>query len=614
MLDRSEFEGDGAGLVQIERRTARNTARSGVAWAVLLILAMLLVPIVQLVVGVSMTGMDRAHDGPFTVFTLVQFQDELRAGDLLPRWAVAGYDGLGSPIFFFYPPGAYLAAAVLGIILPGVPAAGIIGVAQVLLRILATLTCFAWLRRLTTMQAALTGSALFGLMPWVSITNPQVRLDFAECAAAALVPLVFLATDAGRGQVWRTIMLVAAAMCALTFVHLPTTVATGGLAVVYAAASGNTWRAGLGRATATTAGILLGLGLAACYVLPAISLLPEISTSALWDAHHQPEGHFILGLNTFHRSSMLVNAGLLVPGGLVVLVCGGAIIAARREHGGGGSRWRWDRARGPRLAVAATFALAAFMAMPISAPVWSVLTPLRLVQFPGRFLMPASLLASGLIAIVLPSCRPALRFAALAVGFALSAAAIVLVIRFGDGMSASRTRTQQALADPLANAPEYVPAQAGARGWLNFAQNGGDVHARAARLVSPCVEKPLRSGEKRLAPLTFDLEGCSGPTVLPQFYFTGWVAKAGGQVLPAVQEDPASGLVRIDVPPHTKTITLHRTWLRVEWLGALVSSICLALWLAVLCVARPRGRQGLRASARRYPAPARRQSAPGPVS
>ena len=123
--------------------------RPVIRWPILLICAAMLVPMVQLFVGIPMIGSHRAHDGRFAIATLEQFEAELAAGNMVPRWAFTGHGGLGSPIFYFYPPGAYFVAALLGFSVPGLPTATIIGIAQVLLRAGAMLSCFAWLRRRT---------------------------------------------------------------------------------------------------------------------------------------------------------------------------------------------------------------------------------------------------------------------------------------------------------------------------------------------------------------------------------------------------------------------------------------------------------------------------------
>ena len=355
------------------------------------------VAVVQLIFGVRVVGgYTAAHDGPFAIASFVQFKDEFLSGHI-PRWSISGFSGLGSPIFYFYPPGVYSVATLLAVFLPGVSAATIIGVAEVLLRVAAIVTCFLWLRQRVTADAALLGGSLYALMPWVSVVNPQARLAFAECGATVLLPLAFLAVDVQRSRPVGTIVSLAIVICALTFTHLPTLVATGGLLVIYGALLNDTWRGRLRSIAGICGGIVLGLGMAACYLLPALGLLDAISSFALWDHEHQPEQHFILAANTFNmRFGLLVNAGVMAPLLMVVVFCGAAIIKGRVP-----------------MALVGTFGIAVFLAVPLSAPIWAILTPLRLIQFPGRFLVPASLFASSLVAIVVPSQGPTFRRCAL---------------------------------------------------------------------------------------------------------------------------------------------------------------------------------------------------------
>ena len=366
------------------------TSRPVIRWPMLLICAAMLVPIVQLVVGIPMVGSHRAHDGRFAVATLEQFEAELAAGNMVPRWAFTGHGGLGSPIFYFYPPGAYFVAALLGFSVPGLPTATIIGIAQVLLRAGAMLSCFAWLRRRTTTDAALTGSALYALMPYVAVLNPQVRLAFAECAAAAFVPLVFAAIDVARGRAIMSVALVAPAICALAAVHLPTTVLVGGLACVYSALAGNTWLDRGSRTVATAAAVALGLGMAGWFLVPALGLLGTISAAALSDAAHSPENHFLLWHNTF-RDAHGPLQGLLLDFSLVVPVAMSLLFghAALRNH-----RTSWS--------LLGTFLVAVLLTLPLSEPLWTLRSPMREVQFSWRLLLPISLLASALVAIALP--------------------------------------------------------------------------------------------------------------------------------------------------------------------------------------------------------------------
>jgi hypothetical protein len=94
--------------------------------------------------------------------------------------------------------------------------------------------------------------------------------------------------------------------------------------------------------------------------------------------------------------------------------------------------------------------------------------------------------------------------------------------------------------------------------------------------------------------LLIDVEGCVGLTVLPQFFFPGWSASAGAPL--PVHADPATGLVRVDLPAGTRNVLLQRVRLPVEQRGLHVTAVALLLW--AVCIASAfgwrRARQGLR--------------------
>jgi hypothetical protein len=372
----------------------------GLAFAWSLVAAALGVAVVQAAMGVPVF---RTHDGPFAVASLARFRAEIAASGTLPHWTFDAYAGLGAPIFMFYPPGAFTAAAALGVALPGVSEVTLIEVAGVLFRALAILSCAAWLRLHVGWAYALAGGALYALMPYVAVLNPQLRLAFAETAAAALLPLVFLAVNLGAGRVLRTMALTAPAIAGLAFVHLPSTVLAGGLAVLYALLlpARLSWAMVRG-AAGTMLGVALGLGIAGAHVVPTLSMLSEISAAALKGQPSksveggtyslEPMDHFLLMPGTNTIGGLYFNLSLVPP-----------IVAAAL-----GARAALQGA-GPARAVLGTLAVAVFLTLPISAPVWRLPLPLREVQFPWRLLLPVSLLAAALLyaCLAAPRSRPA---------------------------------------------------------------------------------------------------------------------------------------------------------------------------------------------------------------
>src|ERR1700759_2981638 len=107
----------------------------GAGWPSLLILCSLALPLLQALAGIPLAGYHQAHDGKFALWTLVQFQSGMTTGAFTPRWSVQGFQGLGSPIFYFYPPGALGLTSLLGELSPSLSAAALLGLGQFAFRV-----------------------------------------------------------------------------------------------------------------------------------------------------------------------------------------------------------------------------------------------------------------------------------------------------------------------------------------------------------------------------------------------------------------------------------------------------------------------------------------------
>jgi hypothetical protein len=562
------------------------------AWAMplalLLAAAAIGVALLQQAGGVRLTGPQSSHDGAFAVATLRGFLDAQAQGDWLPRWSVIGNGGLGAPIFFFYPPGAYAAASLIATLAPRLPEATVIGLGIILFRLGALLSCAAWLRRRVDAPTALLGGALYALMPYVAIVNPQVRLAFAESAAAAVLPLVFLAIDAGAGRAARTILFTATAIALLAVVHLPMTVLVGGLAVAYGVFSAPAWRAAPARGAAVVAGLALGLGLAGITVLPALLLQPASQLDSHNWAIFQPENHFLF--TTTHLHGTLPhdawNTKDSMNHGMVLL----PMLA-------GASGWWLARRAGARrpTAILPTLALAVFCVTPLSAPAWEYLPALRRVQFPFRFALPISALGAAALALGLARVpgRPGLRLRLAVTGAGLGLAGVLALLSWatGDHGRPDALRTREALASLFANAPEYVPAAARAHPWQVIREDGPAAMTREGQRLSGCAAHRGLAVVRDAARLIIPLEGCTGEVILPQFHFPGWVAEDGVTLAP----DPATGLLRATVPPGIARVVLTRAALPAERRGLWLSLAALAVSAGLgLGLARP-GRRAIAA-------------------
>lgn len=276
--------------------SAPNGSNARLTIGVILASAAVLVAIAQAMLGVRITGDHGSHDGGFAVVTFDLFRRAIAAGDLPSRWLMGGNCGLGSPVLYFYPPGAFLAAELVGFILPGADADTVLGFTGIIFRVASVATCTLWLRRRCQIGTALAAGGLYALLPYISIVIPQIRMAFAESAAAALLPLGFLALDVADGCFSRTLAVGAPPFAALALTHLPMTVLAAGLLSVYGGLKGTGWLDGLRRMCTTAAMVLLGLGLAGITVVPALALLPEISSSQLSVPDLRPENNFLLDM------------------------------------------------------------------------------------------------------------------------------------------------------------------------------------------------------------------------------------------------------------------------------------------------------------------------------
>ena len=528
-----------------------------------LALVAILPAVIQAIVGVSLTGSHAAADGPFTIGALSQYNAEFSGGTWQPRWAWTGNNGLGSPIFFIYPPGAYFVTALIYSWFPSLAPATVISIMGVIFRALAIGSCALWLGQHFEAKIALAGGAFYALMPYIAYYNPEYRLAYAETSAAALLPLVFLAVDLGHGRFLQTIVYVAGAICLLAFFHLPSIMIAGGLSVIYAGLLASSTNAAIVRIFSVLSGVLLGLALAALDIVPAISLLPEISASNLQNPAFAWSGNFLL------KPRGLVNP-YFVPLDICFFVPFIAGVAGIRKVIG----------EPCGRAIVGTFIVSAFLMLPLALPVWKIVYPLQQIQFPWRFLLPMSLMAAALCTDMFCLADAKYRLVILGAFGVVGLITVAVSIMTGDPSHSDAERSRQALQADYVDAPEYMPRVAGTKGWFYFHQKGGNSQERAARAISPCLLRasaPIRTAEKGMA---FDVSQCNGQTVFPQFYFPGWSAKGMSDL--TVAPDPVSGFVMVNIRPGTKQVTLARKMLNEETLGWRISALAFVAWMSLI--------------------------------
>jgi len=267
----------------------------------------------------------------------------------------------------------------------------------------------------------------------------------AEASTYASVPLVMLAlARLGEGRT-RFLPVLAISYAALVFSHLPTTLlVTLFLVAPYVALVAAGAKRPVRFLTLALAGGLIGIALAAVFVIPALALLHYVSPRALNGSFYRPENWFF-----WHVRAAMMAARMLfiVPISMAVfLFAAGTIVAARSKP----SR------RAPLFWAALTLFLVLLIAGAFPM-VWE-LPGLRLVQFPWRALLLCEFTTVTLIVIGTPPIRNVFvlgGIAALAFGYV--ALGLIAAHTIGRTSSGQQRAAAEIRADYW-DAPEYLPA------------------------------------------------------------------------------------------------------------------------------------------------------------
>lgn len=189
-----------------------------------------------------------------------QFTAELARGNLYPRWLPLSNDGLGAPVFYYYPPLSFHLSGLFGL-------AGLATYWSIIAAFAASFAasgigCWHWLKG----RAAhpLLGAAFFMAAPY-HVFDFTARGAQAESLAIAFIPLIAIGLRRiaeRRGGV----LFTALAYAGMIFTHLPLALlASVFLIAPFALLHGR-------ELPRFAAAIAIGLGLSAIYLLPALAL------------------------------------------------------------------------------------------------------------------------------------------------------------------------------------------------------------------------------------------------------------------------------------------------------------------------------------------------------
>ena len=354
-------------------------------------------------------GLASGHDFEFHAASWLDVAGQWKEGILFPRWMEWANQGFGEPRFIFYPPLSWMLGGALGSVMPwnAVPVVFI-----VLVQTIAGLCAFALGRAVTSRGGALFGAACYAANPYALLVV-YMRSDFAEQLGTAFLPLLLLLAlrvsgilrggpeepregsnlaETGRSSSAplekrnRHLVWFAVVFAVVWLANAPAGVmASYAMALVFAWASldARSFVPGLRGA----AGLALGLGLAAFYLVPAAYEQRWVSIEQVVGPGLQPLQNFLFTLtedpehNWFNWIASGVAILLLVVAGIAAVLGHGKPIT--REAAGTREEQR-ERSWNAVLVLAAVVTL---LMLRISNVAWSLLPKLRFVQFPWRWMV-----------------------------------------------------------------------------------------------------------------------------------------------------------------------------------------------------------------------------------
>jgi 6-pyruvoyl-tetrahydropterin synthase-like protein len=464
------------------------------------------------------------------------FYDAIAGGNFYPGWLAESNGGYGDPSFRFYPPALYYLLGLFRFCTGEWYVATLLTFG--LISVAGGLGIYLWARSILSAYEAASAGLIYALAPYHLNQLYQATM-LAEWAGAAVLPFLFafLERICARGKRSDSAKF-AACYALLVLTHLPLTVIGSLALLVYALV-----RIESGRRVQTLAKLAaaaaLGLCASSIYWVTMVSEMRWIGINTVaYDSSVDYRYNFLL--STFSPDNLNVWWMNILT--LMTLLLSAPMFLLVRRH-----VWR-DRPQLRPVVVLTAFAL--FMALPLSRPVWWLLSPLQQTQFPWRWLalisMGVAVLAGAGLALVDQTGQGSARVKRLAIMAAMS---ISVVFTLSHVVREAKFLPRQAFEQTLsavrgtASVNYWFPVWASAKPRaMNTAVEAGN---RAVVVQSWTPES------RRFSVAAGDATEARVKT----FYYPHWTARSGQQLLNTRADK--DGALLISLPHDAVSVDLN---------------------------------------------------------
>lgn len=565
---------------------------------------LILIPLVALVVVAPMIlqGCSCGHDFDFHVINWFEAARQITHGTLYPHWTFTPAWNAGEPRFVFYPPLSWFMGALLGLVMPwtwtpivytwiALTAAG--------------LGLFYAARPFSSANAATIAAAIYLANPYTLYTAYE-RTAYAELLAAAWLPLALSAMLRDRISIPR----VAIPVALLWLTNAPAAVmgcyALAVLALLRLLLPGSrptTQPISRVRiALNSLAGVLLGLGLASFYLVPAAyerryvqigyAILPGLLPEDNFLFHHTSDPQHDIVLHYASIVALVIiamTAIALLPIGREASkqISGNATNIPQQGTDDDKQPLRnlEQRPSDPKLYLALLAALLVLMLTPLSLLLWRYLPELRFLQFPWRLLA----VLAAVFGLALARTLSRLRLQRVP-AFAATALALLILTWTGDSFFRQYCYPEDTIPERLAifQSPnpgtdptdEYTPV--GADNDAANQSNPGYWLAQSATDPAPSGSTPSP------APHRLDLSPTAPTTLILNLRsYPAWrILRSDSPV--STRLPRKDGLVAIPLPAGPAHIEISYITLADQRIGDLLSLLAAVVLLALLFRRRAR--------------------------